>query len=105
MTSTRDPDTPLTQTLTTAATSIPVARPRPAVDRWCRDHDLDDAAAAALFGCSKQMVNRMRRPFDDPDRKRPGQALLTRIVRATHGAVRPEDFSPPVEAILRGMAA
>lgn len=95
----------MTQVLNATPTSAPVARPRPAVDRWCRDHDLDDAAAALLFGCSKQMVNRMRRPFDDPDRKRPGQALLTRIVRATGGGVRPEDFSPPVEQILRGMAA
>lgn len=95
----------MTDHLSFTGTSVPVARPRPALDRWCRDHDLDDAAAAALFECSKQMVNRMRRPFDDPDRKRPGQALLTRIVRATGGAVRPEDFSPPVEQILRGMAA
>lgn len=51
------------------------------------------------------MVNRMRRPFDDPDRKRPGPDLMTRIVRTTRGLVRPEDFSPPVADILAGMDA
>ncbi|WP_312782036.1 hypothetical protein [Brevundimonas sp.] len=51
------------------------------------------------------MVNAMRRPFADPKRKRPGRDLLTRIVRQTGGFVRPEDFSPPVADILRGMAA
>lgn len=70
-----------------------------------RDRDMDDAACAKLFGCTKQMVNAMRRPFDDPLRKRPGPDLLTRIVRATRGDVRPEDFSPPVADILRGLAA
>lgn len=79
--------------------------PRPALDRWLRDRDMDDAAGAALFGCTKQMVNRMRLPFADPDRKRPGSKLLTRIVRETRGDIRPEDFSPPVADILRGLAA
>ena len=88
-----------------ASPPTPVARPRPALDRWCRDHDLKDADAAALFGCTKQMVNRMRRPFDDPQRKRPGPDLMTRIVRTTRGLVRPEDFSPPVADILAGMDA
>lgn len=85
--------------------SVPVATPRPALDRWCRDRNLDDASAAALFGCTKEMVNKLRRPFVDPLRKRPGQQLLTRIVRVTRGEVRPEDFSPPVADILRGMVA
>lgn len=66
---------------------------------------MNDAAAGKLFGCTKQMVNAMRRPFDDPLRKRPGPDLLTRIIRATRGQLRPEDFSPPVADILRGMAA
>lgn len=97
--------TPLTDQLTFTATSVPVARPRPALDRWCRDHDLDDAAFAKLIGKSRQFVNDMRRPFDDPLRKVPGRRTLTDIVRVTHGAVRPGDFYPPVEEILRGMAA
>jgi hypothetical protein len=78
---------------------------RPAVDRYCRDHDLDDAAFGRLVGCSKEFVNAMRRHFDDPKRKRPGQILLTRIVRETNGVLRPEDFSPPVAAILSGLSA
>lgn len=84
---------------------MPAPRPRPPLDRWLRDHDLDDAAFGQLVGCSKQMVNAMRRPFSDPSRKVPGRDLLTRIVRATGGAIRPGDFSPPVEAILRGETA
>lgn len=86
-------------------TSIPDVRLRPALDRWLRDRDLDGPSAGRLFGCSKQMVDDITRPFDDPKRKRPGRPLLTRIVRVTNGAIRPEDFSPPVEAIIRGMAA
>lgn len=89
----------------TPATSVPVARPRPALDRYCRDHDLDDAAFGLLVGCSKEFVNAMRRHFDDPKRKRPGRLLLTRIVRTTKGQLRPEDFSPPVDLILRGLDA
>jgi len=73
-------------------TTIAVVRPRPPLDRWLRDRDLDDAAGGALFGCSKQMVNGMRKPFDDPS-------------RATRGELRPEDFSPPVADILRGASA
>lgn len=95
----------MTPTQTHTVTTIPVVRPRPALDRWLRDHDLDDAAAAELFGCTRQMVHAMRRPFDDEERKRPGSKLLTRIVRATGGGVRPEDFSPPVADIMRGLAA
>lgn len=91
------------QLLTT--TPFAVVRPRPPLDRWLRDRDLDDAAGGALFGCSKQMVNGMRKPFDDPSRKRPGPDLLTRIIRASRGELRPEDFSPPVADILRGASA
>lgn len=89
----------------TSVPVVPAPRPRPALDRWCRERDLNDAQAAKLFGCSKNMVNLMRRPFADPMRKRPGQDLMTRIVRLTEGVVRPEDFSPPVSSILAGMSA
>lgn len=95
----------MTDTHTLTIASVPDVRPRPALDRWLRERDMTDAAAAQLFGCTKQMVNGMRRPFDDPRRKRPGPDLLTRIIRASRGQLRPEDFSPPVEDILRGMAA
>lgn len=95
----------MTDTHSPLAATVPGVRPRPALDRWMRDRDLDDAAGAKLFGCTKQMVNAMRRPFDDPRRKRPGPDLITRVVRVTKGSVRPEDFSPPVADILRGMAA
>lgn len=95
----------MTDTSSSPPATIPDVRLRPALDRWLRDRDLDGPAAGKLFGCSKQMIDDITRPFDDPKRKRPGRDLLTRIVRVTGGAVRPEDFSPPVDAIIRGMAA
>ncbi len=70
-----------------------------------RDRDMDDAAGGRLFGCTRQMVNSMRAPFDDERFKPPGRALLTRIVRITDGEVKPGDFSPPIEDILAGRAA
>lgn len=91
--------------MTDPKTTQPKLRPRPALDRWMRDRNLDDAEGAKLFGCTRQMVHALRRPFDDPLRKRPGPELLTKIVRQTRGDIRPEDFSPPVADILRGMAA
>jgi hypothetical protein len=85
--------------------SIPDVRPRPAFDRYLRDRDIDDAKAAALFDCSRQMVGFMRAPFDDPLWKPPGKVLMHRIIKRTRGGVRPEDFHPSVEQIVRGMAA
>ncbi len=64
---------PVTTLSSHAPAPIPVVRPRPVLDRWLRDRDLDDAAGAALFRCSKQMVNRMRHPFDDPETRRAAQ--------------------------------
>lgn len=82
-------------------TSFPVV-PRPRLDAWMRARGIDDATFGALIGRTKQAVNRMRKPFGDPDRLRPSGATLTKIVRVTQGDVRPEDFSPPVDAILNG---
>lgn len=95
----------VTDTHCQTPTSIPDVRRRPSLDRWLRDRCMDDAAAAQLFGCTKQRVNQMRQPFDHPGFKPPGRRLLTVIVRMTHGGVRPGDFSPPVEDILAGRAA
>ena len=85
--------------------TIPDVRLRPAFDRYLRDRNIDGAQAAELFGCSRQMVGFMRAPFDDPLWKPPGKKLMQRIVRVTRGGVRPEDFYPPVEATLKGLAA
>lgn len=85
--------------------TIPDVRPRPAFDAWLRDRDMDDAAAGRLFGCSRQMIGFMRAPFDDPLWKPPGPKLMHRIVKMTRGGVRPEDFHPPVDLIVRGVAA
>lgn len=85
--------------------SFPDVQPRPALDRWLRDRSLTHADFAKQLGVSKQTVNDLCRPFVDPDRKGPSRRLMTKIVRSTNGGVRPEDFYPPVEDILRGVAA
>lgn len=95
----------MTDHLSHTHASIPDVRLRPALDRWLRDRCLTYEQGGELFGCSKQALHTICLPFDDPKRKPPGRKLLTVIVRLTDGAVRPGDFSPPVEAILRGMAA
>lgn len=95
----------MTDTHSHTDATIPDVRPRPAFDRYCRDRDIDDAKGAALFGTSRQMMHRMRTFFDDPLWKPPGQVLMHRIVKKTRGGVRPEDFHPPVEMIVRGRAA
>lgn len=85
--------------------SVPVARRRPTLDRWLRDHDMDYAEGGAFFGVSKQTCHDWCRHFDDPCRKVPSRAKLTLIVRKTSASVRPEDFSPSAEEIMRGLAA
>ncbi len=85
--------------------TIPDVRLRPAFDRYCRDRGIDDAKGAELFDCSRQMMGFMRAPFDDPLWKPPGPKLMHRIIKRTRGGVRPEDFHPPVDMIVRGMAA
>lgn len=95
----------MTDTPCNTDATIPDVRPRPAFDRYLRDRDIDDVKAAALFDCSRQMVGFMRAPFDDPLWKPPGKVLMHRIIKRTRGGVRPEDFHPSVEQIVRGIAA
>lgn len=85
--------------------TIPDVRPRPAFDRYLRDRSIDNVEAARLFGCSRGMIGFMRAPFDDPLWKPPGPKLMHRIIKLTRGGVRPEDFHPPAEMIVRGRAA
>lgn len=85
--------------------TIPVVRLRPALYGWLTDRDMDYAAGGRLFGVSKQTCHSWCRHFDDDERKAPGREALTRIVRITKGAVRPGDFSPPVDQIVRGELA
>jgi hypothetical protein len=83
----------------------PARRAYPALKRWLDERGMTFEDGAQLFGCTRQFLSDVCRAFDDEKRKRPGPKLLTRIVRVTEGAVRPSDFSPPVDDILRGMAA
>lgn len=85
--------------------TTPEYRPRPELDHWIRDHGLDYAQAAKLFGCAAEFVRLMCLPFDDPARKKPGRRLMAVIVRVTQGKVKPGDFYPAVADILAGAPA
>ncbi|MFN4288923.1 MAG: hypothetical protein ACK4E3_10565 [Brevundimonas sp.] len=86
-----------------AVASNAVARRLPDLDIWMRERGLTDGEGARLFGCSRAMVNAMRRPFGHPARKEPSPALRARIVIVTDGKVRPESHVPTVAEIMQGV--
>jgi len=79
--------------------------PRPAFDGWLRLHRKDYAWAAQKLGVSREYVRRLCLPFSDPTRAPPGGKLVERVIRLTGGAVRGDDWHPPVSEILNGRAA
>lgn len=81
------------------AQDIPDAIVRPRLALWLWERDLDYRAAGTLFGCSHTQVVIICRPFGDPERRRPKDDLLARIVEVTAGEIGSPDFDPPV---LRG---
>jgi hypothetical protein len=83
----------------------PEPQPRPALDGWLRLHRRDFAWAAERLNCSREYVRRMCLPFADPARAEPSGPMIRAVVRMTAGAVRPEDWHPPVSDILNGRAA
>ncbi len=85
--------------------STPLPQPRPAFDGWLRLHRKDYAWAACRLKRSREYIRLICLPFGDPARRHPGGALVEEIVRLTHGAVRPDDWHPPVSEILSGKAA
>lgn len=86
-------------------TDDPCPHPRPAFDAWLRLHRKDYAWAAERTGRSREFIRRCCLPFSDPLRAKPGGDLVERIIRVTGGAVRADDWHPPVAEILRGEAA
>jgi len=79
--------------------------PRPTFDGWLRLHRKDYAWAAHHLGVSREYVRLLCLPFSDPMRKRPGGRLVEKVIRLTAGAVRGDDWHPPVAEILSGRAA
>jgi len=79
--------------------------PRPAFDGWLRLHRKDYAWAAQQLGRSREYVRLICLPFGDPARRKPGGDLVEKIIRLTAGAVRADDWHPPVSEILNGRAA
>ncbi|MFN3352614.1 MAG: hypothetical protein ACK4Z5_03310 [Brevundimonas sp.] len=84
---------------------IPEPQPRPAFDGWLRLHRRDFAWAAERLGCTREYVRRLCLPFSDEDRAEPSGRMVRQIVRLTSGAVRPDDWHPPISDILNGRAA
>lgn len=91
--------------MTVSTIPIPDPRPSPAFDAWLRARRLDFAWAAGQLGCSREYVRLICLPFDDASRRDPSGRMVRAIIRLTGGAVRAEDWHPPVADILRGVAA
>lgn len=85
--------------------TLPRPQPRPAFDGWLRLHRQDYGWAADQLEVSREYVRRLCLPFEDKARAEPSGRMVRKIVRLTAGAVRPDDWHPPVADIIRGVAA
>lgn len=74
--------------------------PRPAFDGWLTLHRKDYAWAAEQLGRTREYVRLICLPFDDDNRRDPSGTLVRAIIRLTNGAVRADDWHPPVAEIL-----
>lgn len=79
--------------------------PRPAFDAWLKLHRKDYAWAARELGRTREYVRLLCLPFDDPARRDAPGWIVRAVIRLTHGAVRADDWHPPVADILSGRIA
>lgn len=79
--------------------------PRPGFYAWLTLHRKDLRWAAEQLGCSYEHIRLICLPFDDPARREPSAPLVRRVIRLTGGAIRADDWHPPVADILSGRAA
>lgn len=91
--------------MTVSPSTIPDPRPAPAFEAWLNERRLDYAWAAERLGRSREFIRLICLPFDDSKRRDPSGKLVRDIIRLTGGAIRAEDWHPPVAQILRGRAA
>lgn len=93
--------------MTDAPSPLPAltAHPRPAFHAWLILHDKDFRWAGERLGVSHEHVRLICEPFAATKRRDPSQRLVRDIIRLTNGAVRAEDWHPPVAEILSGRAA
>jgi hypothetical protein len=91
--------------VTVSTPHCPAPRPSPAFQDWLNTRRLDYAWAAEKLGRSREYIRLICLPFDDPLRRDPSGRLVRDIIKLTEGAVRPDDWHPPVQQILRGEAA
>lgn len=91
--------------MTVSTPSIPDPRPSPAFEAWLKARRLSYTWAAEQLGCSPEYVRLLCLPFDEPKRRDASARVVRATIRLTGGAVRAEDWHPPVAEILRGEAA
>lgn len=82
-----------------------IPHPRPAFDAWLTLHRRDYAWAAERLGCTREYVRLICLPFDDEKRRDPRAGIVRKVVRLTAGAVRPDDWHPPLADMLSGRMA
>lgn len=85
--------------------TTPDIHPRPAFDAWLRLRRLDYTWAGKQLSRTREYVRRICLPFDDPNRLDPSARVIRDIIKLTEGAVRADDWHPPVAEILSGRAA
>lgn len=90
--------------MTPATPLIPDPRPSPAFEAWLKERRLDYAWAAERLNRSREYIRLICLPFDEPKRRDPSLRLVRDVIRLTGGAVRAEDWHPPVQQILREVA-
>lgn len=91
--------------MTVSTPPIPDPRPSPAFETWLKARRLGYTWAAEQLGCSPEYVRLLCLPFDEPNRRDASGRVVRAVIRLTGGAVRAEDWHPPVAEILRGEAA
>lgn len=74
---------------------IPQVKPRPKFALWLWERDIILREAAGELECSYEQVRVICLPFEDQNRRVPGEALIERIVEYTGGQITAADFYPP----------
>jgi len=76
-------------------TQTPSRSTRPKLHYWLADNDLTRTAFAVALDVTTAEVSTFCLPWDNPNRRKPTDAKLARIVELTRGAVGAADFYPP----------
>lgn len=83
------------QLRTSALSTPPPAKKRPAFAQFLWDRGVSLRAAAGALDRSHEYVRRICLPFGDPQRTIPDEAALERIAVYTGGEITEKDFAEP----------